>query len=345
MSEHDFFLDGASAGGIDADGPPVAVAEQKPAAPAATSARDSRPAGAPAAATVTTPVAATARSRRPVLYLDLETVPDWLRLESFGLDPVADLPDETPLATCPDVAQVIAGTADAIKLALRGLSPPAEWLAQLAAAERAGKDRSGVHGHIESARQARQAALAAQAERIKLLSTTPEYCAIAALGWAVGDGPVQSLVVGSAVPGDDRLAPALVDEIDLLDEFWALVGQAGQLCGFNVLAFDLPVLFARSAILGVRPTRHFDLRPWGPDVLDLYLARFGGRGNTDRQRPGKLKQLARLYGINVPAEGIDGGQVHELVAAGDWATVARYVASDVEITRRLHRRLAGFFWK
>lgn len=271
----------------------------------------------------------------PPLYFDIETVPDETRLPSFGLDPVPPPPTETPADKCPPFTELLAGSIDTIKATLcgGGICPPASYLDQLGTVERAGKNRAGVHQAIAAAGGIRQAALGAAGERCKLLSTTPEYCRIAALGWAAGDDTPR---VG--------VAPSPTTEVELLDKFWELASASGPLVGFNILGFDLPVILIRSAILGIQPSRMLNLSPYGNrEVIDVYLGRFGSRGNTNANKPGKLKVLARLMGIDVPAGDVDGGDVYELLKS-DPAAVGTYCKSDVEITRAYYRKLRGFLW-
>ncbi|HWA98585.1 MAG TPA: ribonuclease H-like domain-containing protein [Pirellulales bacterium] len=315
MSDYDFELDTTGVSLLDDDIDPATTG-------------NSAPSESQAAKTATHK----SRGNAP-LYFDIETVPDVEREHLFGLDPVPPVPAESDLSACPDVAQVAAGTANDIKAALRKIVAPSAWLDKLAETERSGKDRSGVHELIAAAREVRQRAIEAQADRIKLLSTTPEFCKIAAIGWAVGNEVPCSLVLGE---GD-------ITERDLLEAFWERAGDGGQLVCFNGLGFDLPVIFVRSAILGVPSSRSLDMKPWGRDVLDVYFGRFGSRGSSGKDRPARLKDLARLYGIDVPAEGVDGSQVHELMQT-DPAKVGEYVRSDVEVLRSLHRKLSGYFW-
>jgi hypothetical protein len=268
------------------------------------------------------------------LFFDLETVPDESRLHTFGLAPVPPPPAETPADALPPAESILAASIDGIKERLAPLIPSAEYCDALTAAERAGKNRSGVYPLIAAARSARQTAIDATAERCKLLSTTPEYCRIAALGWATGDEQIRYGVAAD---------PA--GESALLDKFWELAATAGPLVGFNIIGFDLPVILVRSAILGIPAARSFDLKPYAGnrDVIDVYLGRFGPKGNTNSGRPGKLKQLAALMGIPVPAEGCDGSQVYDLLRT-DPKAVGAYVKSDVEITRAYYQKLRGFFW-
>lgn len=267
-------------------------------------------------------------------FFDLETVPDESRGHTFNLDELPAIPDEATIDQCPVPVDLLAGSIDNIKAGLRGIVPCHEWCMMAANAERAGKNRAGVFSAIAEARGGRQAAIAAHADRCKLLSTTPEYCRIAALGWAIGDEPTRC---GVAVD------PA--NEGDLIDKFWELAAASSPTVGFNIIGFDLPVLLIRSAILGLQASKMFDLKPYAGnrDVIDLYLGRFGPKGNTNSGRPGKLKELAPLMGIPVPAEGTDGSQVFHLLRT-DPLAVGAYVKSDVETARNYYRKLRGFFW-
>jgi hypothetical protein len=166
----------------------------------------------------------------------------------------------------------------------------------------------------------------------------PEFCRVVALGWAVGDEPAHSLVVGTVRPVQTTPPVREITETDVLARFWQLVSSQPRpmVVGFNILNFDLPVLFVRSALLGVRPSRLFDRRPWGTDCIDLCeIRRHEGRG-------GKLKDLARYYGFTVAEPDVDGAQVEQLIAT-DPAKVGRYVESDVAITRQLYHFYKGYF--
>jgi hypothetical protein len=143
----------------------------------------------------------------------------------------------------------------------------------------------------------------------------PEFCKIVALGYAIDDRPVQAL---SGV------------ETYILRQFWELA-KGQTLCGFNVLNFDLPVIYVRSAELGIRSSRLIDRKPWAGHVIDLYEARRYTAGSMG------LKMLAKSYGFRMADA--DGSQVKDM----DAGQIELYVKSDVEITRELYKRYKGFF--
>ena len=276
------------------------------------------------------------RLEASALFFDIETVPDWGRLASFGLEPLPEIQPETAPAECPEIATLLKSGLEVIEKRLLGLNPTDEYLDAVASAEAlTDKPRVGVGKAVAAVRTARERVKSAAVDRQKLLSVTPEYCRIAAIGWAVPGGDVESdicsLTCGEHADCDTT------DERVLLEAFWSLALECRPLIGFNVLHFDLRVIMVRSAILGVMPSRLFDLKPWGRDVIDLMIVRFGSASGAMG-----LKKLAPLYGISVPMEGVEGSQVAALMAS-DPLKVGEYVRSDVKITRELYRRMAGFF--
>lgn len=276
------------------------------------------------------------------LYFDLETVPDFDRLELFGLPPIPEPVPVLPLVDCPDPKSVLGGTVPDAKAALAKVNGCAEWLDTLETIEGSmPKPRLGVLDAIAAARNSGDSHAAAVAERNKLLSTTPEFCRVAAMGYANGLNDPVSLILGDrSLKGTGQ--DVFRTEREILEAFWLLIAKGScTLVGFNCLAFDLPVLFVRSALLGVEPSRMLDLKPWGKDVIDLYHLRFGGRG-AGAGRPGKLKDLARVYGIDVPAGDCDGSQVLDLWQR-EPLKVGEYVRSDIAVTRALHGRFQGLF--
>ena len=157
-------------------------------------------------------------------------------------------------------------------------------------------------------------------------------CRIVAMGWAIGSDPAESLVVGQ--PTAD--GKGTVTEKMIIEKFWQLAANFGPIVGYNVSGFDLPVLFVRSILLDIDSTKKIDRKDWGTDVVDLMKRRFPfGQAK-------KLKDLAALMGITIPAEGVDGSQVFELYQK-DPLKLGEYVRSDIAITRSLHKKYEGFF--
>lgn len=278
----------------------------------------------------------TERRRRPaisksILFFDLETIPDYERMESFGLDPIPDATPRMEPQGCPAAEELLKGTLEEFKTTLAKLNPVDDVLDEIDRIERiAKKPRKGIFDLTADLRKQDSARDDALIARRKLMSVTPEFNRIVALGWNDGR-PTKSMVVGEKNDID-----FVVDESHLLEFFWSVAAKTKFVCGFNILGFDLPTIFVRSILLDIAPTRQFDMKPWGADVIDLMKKRF-----PSGQAVG-LKKIAKAMGIVVPAGDVDGSQVEELWKA-DPSKVGEYVRSDVDLVKELHQRYSGFF--
>lgn len=256
------------------------------------------------------------------LFVDIETIPDWDRLDLFGLEVPAKPRERKPSDQCPDVGEVLGKTLDDIKTDLRVAWPCAEWVVKLLDTEaKAKKPRAGVREAVQKLISEMEADQGAEAAFIKKMSVNPQYCKIAAMGLATGESKAVGIISSEA---------------EMLEEFWAMASVSNPIVGFNHTSFDLPVILVRSMILGVEPTRKIDLKPWGGACLDLMVSLFA-KGPAIR-----LKTLAKMYSLNVREEGCDGSQVH-VIYQTDPDKLRRYVESDVELTRDLYRKIEGYF--
>lgn len=266
---------------------------------------------------------------RDVLYIDLETAPDWDRFESFGIDkPSAAAENETPRMMMPTAADTVAMTVDKLKELIARQNPDADWLDHIAAEEAKGKARKGFLDAIKSGKEAKDA----YGKFIKQLSVNPMFCRMVVFGYAQGDGePV-------AIP---CLSP--LEEKICLEKFWQFASAAETICGFNHRSFDIPVILVRSIIHGVSPSIQLDLRKYGStNVIDLMQLLYG----DNLSKTMGLKQTCELFGIEVGND-MDGSQVNELVenpTVENLDKLSAYGRNDVRITQRLHReKLAGYF--
>jgi hypothetical protein len=286
-------------------------------------------------AIITAPVAPVfppvAGPMRGEMFFDLETIPDESRRPLFGLDePVVVKPTSNPNVTGEAWVEWMKRPIAQIKDDIADYNPDDTWLEAFEAWERKSpKPRQGVLDIAKSIRTARNPAGDSEADKTKKMSVTPEFCRIVAIGIGFGDD-------AKDVQGFVSQSGSAIDEVELLEWWWDCAKRASTVAGYNIIGFDLPVIYVRSAILGVKPTRKFDMRPWGTDVLDLMATRWP-RGNQM-----KLKELARVMGLDVPAGDCDGSQVATLYR-DDPVKLAEYVKSDVIICQQLRRMWRGLF--
>ena len=155
---------------------------------------------------------------------------------------------------------------------------------------------------------------------------------IVCIGWAVnGDAP-QSLHVSDLSAEQER---------DLLARFFAQMKRADSthgtrpsLIGHNAVSFDIPYLWKRAVIHGVRPPLWWprNPKPWSDAVQDTMHMWAGDR---DRISLDKLCKVLGLTGKGIT----NGADVWPLAQAGRFEEIADYCRHDVEITREAWRRM------
>lgn len=276
------------------------------------------------------------RSRCPAntLFFDLETIPDYSRESLFGLGDLPQLPPETSIDLLMPAEQFITQDLAACKQTIAGKNLPVAWSEQVRAAELASKKpRKGMLDLLDECADLKNQVAKAVEERRKTMSVTPEFCRIVSFGWTMSDDPSQCSTFGEKGGTKDHDTY----EKSVLKKFWEQAKQAKVIVGYNHVGFDLPVIYVRSAMLGVTPTRHIDLKPWGGECVDLMAARWPRGGSK------KLKDLARILGFDIPAGDVDGSQVEELLKTNP-AKLAEYNRSDVSITREVYLMYRGLFW-
>lgn len=131
-------------------------------------------------------------------------------------------------------------------------------------------------------------------------------------------------------------------EAEMLAAFWEGCRAYDTFVSFNGRTFDVPFLFTRSAIHGLRPSkdlmrgrylyqqertaRHIDLL----DQLTFYGA---------SMRKGSLHLWTRAFGIESPkAQGVSGDEVSTLYASGRFLDIAKYNGRDLFATAELYER-------
>lgn len=126
------------------------------------------------------------------------------------------------------------------------------------------------------------------------------------------------------------------NEKEILERFWELWNKIKQIdpnntqiCGFNVLNFDIPFLVVRSLINNVIISpfllKHIiDLR----EKINAY--RYG-------ETRGKLKEYALLLGLSIID--IEGSEIANLCMDKNWDKLKGYLVKDLEITDELYKRV------
>ena len=138
-----------------------------------------------------------------------------------------------------------------------------------------------------------------------------------------------------------------LSEKDMLTKFWGIARQYDTFVTFNGRSFDVPFLWTRSAVHGVKPTknlmanRYLSSQPWNAKHVDLFdqLSFYGSV-----RRKGSLHLWTRAFGIESPkSQGVTGDDVRGLFKEGRYQDIARYNARDLRATFELYRRYREYF--
>lgn len=144
--------------------------------------------------------------------------------------------------------------------------------------------------------------------------------------------------IGLLFDDGQRLTPAPicdVDEIRLLERFWATIRDTDLLVGHCILGFDLMFIRQRSWILGVKPPIAINLKKYYTEqVLDLmemwtnWSSRFKGCG---------LDNIARALGLSGKTG--HGTDVAGWWAARDYGSIVKYNMDDVYLAYEVYCKM------
>lgn len=176
------------------------------------------------------------------------------------------------------------------------------------------KDEAKIAKYIEEAR----------AKQVEKMALDVDCCEITTIAWVLGDTDGVQYADVTGFDGED----------DMLDTFWGLVPVAFPLVGYNIGAFDLPILMRRSFLRGVTPAAEWQYRKYQTDsVLDLMQVFYHW---TPPYR--SLKFVCELCGIEPPiGDGAD-------VGAMSPEERITHCKSDVEAVRALYYKGKGWYW-
>jgi len=145
---------------------------------------------------------------------------------------------------------------------------------------------------------------------------------------------------------EDNIKFRILQEKEMLQQFWNLAQKYDEFVSFNGRTFDVPFLLIRSAIHGIRPTknlmanRYLSSQPKNAKHIDLLdqLTFYGAV-----RRRGSLHLFARAFGIESPkADGITGDQVGQLFKEKRFLDIAKYNVGDLLATKKLFEKWERF---
>ena len=143
----------------------------------------------------------------------------------------------------------------------------------------------------------------------------------------------QILCIGYAI--DDQEVDALTGtEPEMLKDFWKLAKDADRITGHNALSFDVPFLWKRSVLHGIKPSLPVDTKA---EEL-VYDTMLGWDLAMPRKHTG-LDLLAKLLGVPTSKTDMTGAEVYDYYRAGKLEEIYAYCKRDVVATREVYKKL------
>jgi len=125
-------------------------------------------------------------------------------------------------------------------------------------------------------------------------------------------------------------------EKEILTKFWNAASGVHRFVGHNIWGFDLPFIYKRSIINGVKP--RFDISfaryrniPIYDTMMEWELWNFQGKQ--------KLDTLAKVLGLPTSKDEMDGSMVAKYFTDGRIEEICKYCMKDVELTRKVYYKM------
>ena len=143
-------------------------------------------------------------------------------------------------------------------------------------------------------------------------------------------------IIKEGLKGITKKEVFLGTEKEILTQFWKTAVDVQQFVGHNIWNFDLPFIYKRSIINGVKPR-------W-----DISFARYRNIPIYDTQqewelwgyqKAQKLDTLAKVLGLPTSKDEMDGSMVWKYYQEGRIDEICKYCMKDVELTRQVYYKM------
>ncbi len=125
-------------------------------------------------------------------------------------------------------------------------------------------------------------------------------------------------------------------EKEILEKFWEAGIGVHRFVGHNIWAFDLPFIYKRSIINGVKPLKLNLARYRDVPIFDTMLQ----WELWNMQKTQKLDTLAKIFDLPTSKDEMDGSMVWDYYQAGRLEDICKYCMKDVELTRKVYYKMA-----
>lgn len=162
---------------------------------------------------------------------------------------------------------------------------------------------------------------------------------IVCIAWAVTDkGDIDCLGCRRGETERELLTlffDVLQTQIDVATRDATYARPVIRFIGHNIINFDLPYIWRRAKLLGVKLPEFWprpSVAPWRLEAFDTMLEWAGQRGTVS------LDKLCQAFGVK-GKDGMSGDQVYDYWQAGRYDEIESYCRDDVQRVIQLHERM------
>lgn len=125
-------------------------------------------------------------------------------------------------------------------------------------------------------------------------------------------------------------------EKEILKKFWKVAEDVDLFVGHNVFEFDLPFIYKRSIILGVKPSKNLNFAKYRNDPIFDTMSEWEKWSYGTKQR---LDTLAKVLGLPTSKDEMDGSMVWDYFQKGKLEDICKYCMKDVELVRKVYYKM------
>jgi 3'-5' exonuclease len=162
------------------------------------------------------------------------------------------------------------------------------------------------------------------------------YGRIAIIGFQIGDNEPQFITTEnqSEQAAINAFGDTVCAQVAAATGVPLYTSEMVQYIGHNISGFDLRFLWKRAVITQASLPPRWPMERYSKHVYDTMIE-WAGWGEYIKQ-----SELESIFGIERP-EDIDGSQVADLIAAGDWKTVTQHCQYDIENLGKIYKRMTA----
>lgn len=128
------------------------------------------------------------------------------------------------------------------------------------------------------------------------------------------------------------------EEKEILKKFWEIARDVDLFVGHNIWAFDLPFIYKRSIILGVKPRFNISFARYRNEpIFDTMIV--WDLWNMDRYRQVSMEVLAKALDLPSSKDEMNGSMVWSYYKQGKLDEICKYCMKDVELVRKIYYKM------